>query len=42
MADIRDYIVMHYNEKRLHSYLNYASPNEYERQFNLLPESVTP
>lgn len=36
MADIRDYIVMHYNEKRLHSYLGYVSPNDYEREFRLL------
>ncbi len=35
-ADIRDYIVMHYNEKRLHSYLGYVSPNEYERKNELL------
>ena len=36
IADIRDYIVMHYNEKRLHSYLGYVSPNDYEREFRLL------
>lgn len=36
IADIRDYIVMHYNEKRLHSYLDYVSPNDYEREFKLL------
>jgi putative transposase len=36
IADIRDYIVMHYNEKRLHSYLDYVSPNDYEREFRLL------
>jgi putative transposase len=36
VADIRDYIVMFYNEKRLHSYLGYVSPNEYERENKLL------
>lgn len=35
-ADIREYIIMHYNEKRLHSYLGYVSPNEYERENKLL------
>lgn len=36
MADIRDYIVMHYNENRLHSSLGYVSPNDYERGFGSL------
>lgn len=27
ISDIRDYIVMHYNEKRLLSFLGYVSPN---------------
>ncbi|WP_424511413.1 IS3 family transposase [Reinekea marinisedimentorum] len=31
LTDIRDYIVMHYNEKRLHSYIGYVSPNDFER-----------
>ena len=30
--DILDYIAMFYNSKRLHSYLGYVSPNEYEQQ----------
>ena len=29
--DVLQYIVMFYNETRLHSYLNYRSPNEFER-----------
>ena len=28
--DILDYIVMFYNCQRLHSYLDYSSPNAYE------------
>ena len=30
--DIRDYISMFYNSRRLHSYLGYMSPNAYEQQ----------
>ncbi|WP_156498054.1 IS3 family transposase, partial [Oleiphilus sp. HI0043] len=30
--DILDYISMFYNSRRLHSYLGYMSPNEYEAQ----------
>ena len=30
--DILDYITMFYNNFRLHSYLGYTSPNEYEKQ----------
>jgi putative transposase len=30
--DILQYMTMHYNEKRLHSYLAYVSQNEFERQ----------
>jgi putative transposase len=32
--DILQYIAIFYNGYRLHSTLNYVSPNEYERQFN--------
>ncbi|WP_028300530.1 IS3 family transposase, partial [Oceanospirillum beijerinckii] len=38
IADIREYIVMYYNEKRLHSYLGYMSPNDCEREFYRLQE----
>jgi transposase InsO family protein len=31
--DILDYISMFYNSKRLHSYLGYCSPNDYEERF---------
>lgn len=30
--DILEYITMFYNSKRLHSYLDYMSPNDYEMQ----------
>ena len=30
-ADVVDYIEMFYNSTRLHSYLGYVSPNDYER-----------
>ena len=30
--DILEYISMFYNSHRLHSYLGYMSPNDYERQ----------
>ena len=29
--DILDYISMFYNSQRLHSYLGYKSPNQYEK-----------
>jgi putative transposase len=33
-ADIVSYIAMFYNATRLHSYLDYVSPNSYEQQFS--------
>ena len=30
--DILEYIAMFYNSNRLHSYLGYMSPNDYEQQ----------
>jgi len=30
--DILQYITMFYNSQRLHSYLNYVSPNTFEKQ----------
>jgi transposase InsO family protein len=29
--DVMEYIEMFYNSRRLHSYLGYMSPNEYEK-----------
>ena len=34
--DILNYITMFYNSHRLHSYLGYLSPNQFEKQSNLL------
>jgi len=33
--DILGYIAMHYNSKRLHSFLGYISPNQYELQMKM-------
>jgi len=38
--DIVDYIEMFYNSCRAHSYLNYLSPNEYERVQQALPQAA--
>ncbi len=34
--DILNYITMFYNSHRLHSYLGYLSPNQFEKQRNSL------
>jgi len=33
--DVLNYITMFYNSKRLRSYLDYVSPNEYEREMQI-------
>jgi len=38
--DVLQYIVMFYNETRLHSYLNYSSPNEFERMSGWLRKTA--
>ena len=38
--DILQYISLFYNNYRLHSTLNYVSPDEYERQFNELTKAA--
>ncbi|MGO4324237.1 IS3 family transposase, partial [Pseudomonas sp. KB_12] len=32
IKDVTDYIVRFYNERRMHSSLDYLPPNQYERQ----------
>jgi len=34
--DILEYITMFYNSQRLHSYLDYQSPNQYEREMTVM------
>jgi len=34
-SKIFEYIEMFYNSKRRHSYLDYLSPNEFEKRYNL-------
>jgi putative transposase len=34
-SKIFEYIEMCYNSKRRHSYLDYISPNEFEKRYNL-------
>ena len=34
-SKIFEYIEMFYNSKRRHSYLDYISPNEFEKRYNL-------
>ncbi len=38
--DILDYISMFYNSKRLHSYLDYRSPNEFEQQLKVVKKAA--
>jgi len=38
--DILDYISMFYNSTRLHSTLNYMSPNDYEKQFTEMKKAA--
>ncbi len=38
--DVLQYITMFYNENRLHSYLDYVSPNDYEKQLIQLYNAV--
>ena len=38
--DILQYMTIFYNENRLHSYLDYRSPNEFERQMLQLQKSA--
>ena len=34
IADVREYIAVYYNSKRLHSTLGYMTPMNYEKRFN--------
>ncbi|STX32160.1 Integrase [Legionella birminghamensis] len=38
--DILSYIAMHYNSKRLHSFLGYVSPKQYEKQAKLVLQKI--
>jgi len=38
--DVMDYIAMFYNPYRLHSYLDYVSPNDYEKQLMRLEKAA--
>ncbi|MBV1873757.1 MAG: IS3 family transposase, partial [Gammaproteobacteria bacterium] len=38
--DILNYISMFYNPKRLHSTLEYVSPNDYEKQLTEMKEAA--
>ena len=38
--DILDYISMFYNSKRLHSYLDYRSPNEFEQRLKVVKKAA--
>ena len=34
IADVREYVAVYYNSKRLHSTLGYTTPLNYEKRFN--------
>ena len=34
IADVREYVAVYYNSKRLHSTLAYMTPINYEKRFN--------
>jgi len=34
MADVREYVAVYYNSKRLHSTLGYTTPMDYEKALN--------
>ncbi len=36
MADVREYVAVYYNAKRLHSALGYQTPLEYENELKKL------
>ena len=39
IADVREYVAVYYNAKRLHSTLNYMTPIDYENSLNNVSEN---
>jgi putative transposase len=39
-ADVLNYIVMHYNSKRLHSYLGYKSPIQFKTDNEIMAKAA--
>jgi len=39
IADVREYVAVYYNSRRLHSTLGYATPFDYEKNLNKVSES---
>ena len=40
IADVREYVVVYYNSKRLHSTLGYKTPMDYEKDLSKVSENT--